>query len=259
MRPLTDCHAHTELSYCADGGLTLEAYRKVLDAPGCLTARQALTNHGFQAYFPADLAWSWEFLDQPELFDQYASRGDAKLLGFKEAVTAFGDPRLLFGVEVELMADGRLTLTDAVRREAQLVLGSLHILPRAYDKGAARARIFESFFAYVRDLAASRVDVLAHPFRWLKETQAVIPDECIKETVAIAKAYGVAIELNTRDRGLAAEALVCECAAAGVPLALATDAHSLAEIGRLEPLLELIARAGFDIERIALFEGRPTA
>ncbi len=259
MRPLTDCHAHTELSYCAAAGLTLEAYREVLDAPGCLVTRQALTNHGFQAYFPYDLAWSWEFLDAPALFDQYAARGDAKLGAFREDLRAFGDARFLFGVEVELMGDGRLTITESMRAQADLILGSLHVLPRAYHKGDSRAQVLESFFAYVRDLTAAGIDVLAHPFRWLRETQRIIPEDCIRETVALAKAHGAAVELNVRDRDSSATVLVRECVARGVPLALATDAHSVAEVGRLEPLVELIGRAGFEIGEVPLFEGRPRA
>jgi histidinol phosphatase-like PHP family hydrolase len=259
MRPLTDCHAHTDLSYCADAGLTLEIYRSVLDSPGCLVKRQALTNHGFQAYFPPDLAWSWEFLDAPGLFDQYAARGDAKLLAFKEELVACKDARFLFGVEVELMGDGRLMITDAMRKETDLILGSLHMLPRAYYKGAAHTKVYESFFAYVRDLAASGIDVLAHPFRWLRETQRIIPEDCVKETVAIAKAHRVAIELNTRDRDASALVLVRECAAAGVPLALATDAHSVVEIGCMEALVELIECAGFKLDKVVLFDGRRPA
>ncbi len=256
MRPLTDCHAHTDLSYCADGALTIGIYRAVLDEPGCLIARQALTNHGFQAYFPSDVAWAWEFLDRPELFDRYAARGDARLLAFKEELQACRDDRLIFGVEVELMSDGRLTISDALRAEAQLVLGSLHVMPQAYHKGYAPAKAIESFFAYVRDLAASGIDVIAHPFRWLVESDVPVPQECVEETVAIAKAHGLALELSARGRGEAASALVKECAAAGVPLALATDAHSLAEVGRIQAAVQRIESAGFTIDQVPLFDGR---
>lgn len=256
MRPLTDCHAHTELSYCADGVLTIEVYRAVLDDPGCIIARQALTNHGFQAYFPPDIAWSWEFLDRPALFDRHVTRGDERLLAFKEELENCRDDRLIFGVEVELMGDGRLTISDALRAEAQLLLGSLHVMPRAYHKGYAPAQAIESFFAYLRDLAASGIDVIAHPFRWLRESDVPVPQECVEETVAIAKAHGLALELSARSRGEPAAALIKECAAAGVPLALATDAHSLAEVGRLQPVVEQIERAGFTIDRVPLFDGR---
>ena len=55
---LFDAHAHTTVSYCAAPDLTVDVYRAALDDPaGCL-GRQAITNHGFQAYFPEDIAWS---------------------------------------------------------------------------------------------------------------------------------------------------------------------------------------------------------
>ncbi len=252
---LLDAHAHTNLSYCAARDLTIAVYQAALDDPRSLLGRQALTNHGFQAYFPENLAWSWAFLDRPELFDEYEERGNDVLLSFRDELMSLADDRFLFGVEVELMGDGRLTVSPSVRETADLVVGSLHVLPRAYDRGSAPGDLYAAFFDYYRDLLATGVDVLAHPLRWLEGEGRIVAPEAIKELVALVAEYGAAVELNLRGDHLSVLTLIRETAAAGVPLALATDAHSVAEVGRLEEHLRLIRLAGCDPEEITIFNG----
>jgi histidinol phosphatase-like PHP family hydrolase len=250
-----DAHAHTNLSYCAAEDLTLAVYRNALDEPGGLLGRQAITNHGFQAYFPYDLAWSWEFLDKPKLFDRHRSRGDDALLAFREEMEALRDDRFFFGVEVELMGDGRLTVSDSVRQKADLIVGSLHVLPSAYNRGPSADAVFASFADYTRDLLAAGVDVIAHPLRWLVGAAGVVPREIVTELVALAAASGAAVELNLRGCGVSHVALIREAVSAGVPLALATDAHAVAEVGRLEEHMTFIRGAGYDPAGITLYEG----
>ncbi len=254
---LFDVHAHTNLSYCATEDLTPEVYRSALDDPNGILGRQALTNHGFQAYFPPDLAWSWRWLDKPELFDRYRERGDERLLGFRSQVEAMKDDRLLFGVEVELMADGRLTCSDVVFRQADILIGSLHMMPEAYQSGMSPTELIDAYLLYTRDLCASGVDVLGHPFRWLLETLGFVSPALITEVVSICASHGVAVELNVRAGSAGLTTLIREAVGAGVPLALATDAHSPGEVGRLEGHLEAIKKAGFDIAEVLLYEGRP--
>lgn len=253
---LTDWHAHSDLSYCADPAMTLEVFRAALDDPQSLLARQAITNHGFQAYFPSGIAWSWSFLDEPELLDQYRERGERRLLELHGRIRAVNDDRFLFGVEVELMADGRLTLTDAVRAKTDVVLGSVHVLPKAYGEPEEKDAIFDAFLRYTRDLLAARVDVLAHPFRWLHDLAPDIPRDLVKETVALVRRAGAAMELNACDKGMAVIAMIQESVAAGVPIALATDAHAPAEVGRLDKHIETIRRAGFDPRDVHFYQGR---
>jgi histidinol phosphatase-like PHP family hydrolase len=252
---LLDAHAHTNVSYCASPDLTLAVYRAALDDPHTMLGRQAITNHGFQAYFPPDLAWSWEFLDTPALFDAFRARGDEVLLRVREEMEALHDDRFLFGVEVELMGDGRLTVSDAVRAEADLLVGSLHVMPQSYGRGESEEAAARAFLAYNRDLAASGVQVIAHPFRWFAESIGFVPPELVSKLIELAAERGVAVELNTHGVQRAQALLIAEAAAAGVPIALGTDAHTPDEVGRLEPHLELIRQAGFDPELISLYGG----
>jgi histidinol phosphatase-like PHP family hydrolase len=250
-----DVHGHTNLSYCASEDLTLEVYREALDDPNGLLARQGITNHGFQAYFPPHLAWSWVFLDDPSLFDRYRARGDERLLAHGEEIEALRDDRFLFGVEVELMADGRLTVSEVVREKVDLVLGSLHVLPRSYEQGERVEDHYEAFLAYNRDLAASGVHVIAHPFRWVWETTGVVAHELVAEFVRMAAAAGVAVELNLRGGSAAHLSLIREAAAARVPLAFGTDSHAPHEVGRLEGHIKYLDLAGFEPADIVLYDG----
>ena len=253
---LLDVHGHTSFSYCASDDLTLAVYRDALDEPGGLLARQGITNHGFQAYFPPHIAWSWTFLDHPSLFDSHRARGDERFLALWEELESMKDDRLLFGVEVELMGDGRLTVSDVVREKADLVLGSLHVLPRSYERGASAEEHFEAFLAYNRDLIAAGVGILAHPFRWLREATGFIPRDLVAELVAIAADAEVAVELNLRGGSTALLSLIREAVAAGVPIALGTDAHAVHEVGRLEGHLDYIRLAGFEPEAVRLYGRR---
>ncbi len=248
-----DSHAHTNLSYCADNSMTLELYRQMLDAPDSLVGCQGITNHGFQAYFPSDIAWSWSFLDSPHLFDQYKQRGDDLLLQFKEELEGF-DKRFIFGVETELMADGRLTVSDEVKAETDLLIGSLHVFPEAYTTYAGREDFLKGFIEYTRDIARTGIHILAHPFRCLTSEIDFIPREIIVETIAIAKEHDIAIELNARGRTISRLMLVREVAEAGATLSLATDAHTIVEAGDLSPHLAWIKNAGYLPEELELLQ-----
>jgi histidinol phosphatase-like PHP family hydrolase len=256
-----DAHGHTNVSYCGDPELTLDVYQAALDDPRGLLGRQAITNHGFQAYFPSDIAWSWAFLDDPALFDRYRARGDERLLGVRDAIRALGDDRFLFGVEVELMADGRLTASAAVRDAAEIIVGSLHELPRSYgyEESSTDEEGFRAFIAYTRALAGSGVDVIAHPLRWLGDAIGAAPRELIVEVVRMADEHGCAVELNTSGSQIGQIELIRQAVAEEVPIALGTDAHRPADVGRLGPHLALIREAGFDPQAIAVYRGRPCA
>lgn len=251
----TDWHAHTNLSLCARGDMTLEVYQAALEDPHSLLERQALTNHGFQVYFPPEIAWSWSFLDDPSCFDEFMDRGDEKLLSFNREIEEFGEERFLFGVEAELMGDGRLTVSERVKREAEVILGSLHEMPASYQKGCTKEDMFGSFLAYTRDLSASGIDIIAHPLRWLAHNFTEVPPDLVKETVAISRETGVAIELNPRIREPLLLLLIRETIEAGVPMAFATDAHSPRSVGRFEQHLRLIEYAGYDVGEVNFYTG----
>jgi len=249
---LFDAHAHSKHSYCANEDLELSVYQEALDSPYNMLARQAITNHGFQAYFPSDIAWSWIFLDQYELFDKYKSRGDDALFSCKEEIEACDD-RFVFGVEVELMGDGRLTISPEVRKETGLLLGSLHVLPKAYEGDGSRDDIYAGFIKYTRELAAAGVDVIAHPFRWVSSNMGSVPSEIIDEVISIAGEFDVAVELNIRGQSIPRPLLIQKVVRAGLTLSLATDAHRPSEVGDFETHLEFISLADLNPADIDFF------
>lgn len=253
---LFDAHAHSKLSYCANETLDLDVYKKALDAPGTLLGRQGITNHGFQAYFPSDIAWSWIFLDQYDLFDQYKNRGDDLLLACKAEIEAFDD-RLVFGIEVEMMGDGRLTVTPEVQKESGLILGSLHVLPAAYEGDGSPDALLSGFVRYTRDIAASGIHVLAHPFRWMAANLGHVPHEILQEVLAIARDNDLAVELNIRGHSISRVLLVQAVQRAGLKLSLGSDAHAAREVGKLDEHVAFIRDAGYRLEDINFFEGPP--
>ena len=119
-----------------------------------------------------------------------------------------------------------------------------------------RQELIDAYLNYTEDLLSAGVDVLAHPFRWLMETIGYVTPALVGEVVSLCASHGVAVELNIRAGSAGVVTMIREAVQRGVPIALATDAHNPAEVGRLEAHLEAIRRAGFDPKEISLYNGR---
>lgn len=134
--------------------------------------------------------------------------------------------RLLAGAEVEILADGRLGLSDELLAELDLAVCAVH---SHFDLARAKqnARL-------ERALAHPRCDLLGHPSGRAIGTRAPLELD-LPRVLAAAKAHGVALELDSQPERLDLDDRAARAAKeAGVLVAISSDAHSAEQLGLLE-------------------------
>jgi DNA polymerase (family 10) len=153
-----------------------------------------------------------------------------------------GRPRLLAGVEVDVLPDGSLDLPSRALAAADFVIAGAHAaldLPRA-----------EQTRRLVKAIESGLIDAVAHPSgRLVGQRDAIDVD--IEEVVAAAARTDVALEINghpTRhDLGDVHAFMARERRAW---LLLGTDAHAPQEIGLLDGALDIARRAWVEPEHV---------
>ena len=143
--------------------------------------------------------------------------------------------RILASTECDILADGTLDFPDEVLRKLDVVLAAVHsrfTLPR----DAMTARI-------VRALANPYVNILAHPTgRLLGEREPYDVD--LDGVFDAARAHGKAVEINASAARLDLNDVHARRAAElGVPVAISTDTHWLANLDNLPLGLGVARRA----------------
>jgi DNA polymerase (family X) len=142
---------------------------------------------------------------------------------------------LLAGCEVDILADGHLDFEDAILAELDFVVASPHVaLRQESDKATERL---------LRAIANPYVNVIGHPTGRLIDQRAGLPLDFARIFQAAAES-GTALEINAAYPRLDLNDVHAKAAiAAGVKLAIDTDAHS---IGGLSAM-----RFGIDVARRA--------
>jgi len=136
-----------------------------------------------------------------------------------------GDPALLAGIEVDILADGSLDLPVEVLAGLQCVVGSIHAhfndpSPKMTER-------------MVRAMRSGVVHVLGHPSgRQLGMRDPYAFD--LARILEIARETGVALEVNAQPERLDLSDQGCRLAkAAGVPVVISTDAHHTSQLANL--------------------------
>ncbi|NOX62679.1 MAG: DNA polymerase/3'-5' exonuclease PolX [Chloroflexi bacterium] len=132
------------------------------------------------------------------------------------------DFRLLHGIEVEIMADGRLGLPDEILAELDVVVASIHSSLRQ-DRETITTRCLKA-------LENPHVDILGHPTGRLLGQRP--PTELDVEVVLQAcAAYGVVVEINANPARLDLNDVHARRAVElGCKIAISTDAHSAEDL-----------------------------
>lgn len=195
-----DLHAHTTAS---DGRLGLEALARAARAAGL--DYLAITDHAQHLGIVRGLD-AGGLARQGEAID----RLNEKLRGI----------RLLKGVEVDILPDGRLALPDEALRGLDVVIAAVHT-----SQGLSRAK---QTARVLRALEHPAVAILAHPTgRLLGERGPMQLD--LERIAAAAARRGVALELNTQPARLDLDDVGCRAARdAGALVSIASDAHDAA-------------------------------
>ncbi len=133
--------------------------------------------------------------------------------------------RLLASCEVDILKDGSLDFPDGLLARLDLVVASVHS-HLDLDETAQTDRI-------IRAMDNPLVGVIGHPTgRLIGRRQPCRLD--FERLVSAAKDRGCALELNANPHRLDLNDMHCRMAAeAGVPISVATDAHSIAGLGNM--------------------------
>jgi DNA polymerase (family 10) len=124
----------------------------------------------------------------------------------------------LKGVECDILEAGPLDIDDATLAEADWVVASVH-----YGQNQSQQQITDRIVGALKN---PHVDIVAHPTgRLLGSRPAYAVD--IQAVIQAAAEFGKALELNASPYRLdLCEQHLLLAAAAGVPIAISTDAHS---------------------------------
>lgn len=135
---------------------------------------------------------------------------------------AHPDFHLFKGTEMDILPDGSLDFEDQVLKELDFVIASIHSsFTQSQDKIMARL---------LTAMQNPYVHMIAHPTgRIIEDRDGYNPD--MKQLIAWAKEYGKILELNANPYrlDLCVEHLEMACAA-GVPVAINTDAHDITHL-----------------------------
>jgi DNA polymerase (family 10) len=134
-----------------------------------------------------------------------------------ETFTGF---RLLSSIEVDILDDGSLDLSDDILKELDLVVCAVH-----YGFTHTREKQTERI---IRALDNPYVTILAHPSgRLINEREPYQVD--LEQVMHAAGERGCALELNAHPARLDLNDVYCRMAKElGVKIAISTDAHSVA-------------------------------
>lgn len=155
---------------------------------------------------------------------------EAGLAAEIQAIAAFmrghGDgPRLLAGIEVDILPDGRLDLPDEALRPLDWVVASAHAHLHESEEQHTRR--------LVRAMRSGVVDLIGHPTNRLLGARDASPLDWT-QVLAAAREAQVALEVNAQPDRLDLGDRVCRLARdAGVKVAIDSDAHTAAQLGNL--------------------------
>ena len=130
--------------------------------------------------------------------------------------------RILKGIEVDILGDGRLDLEDEILKECDVVLGSVHSRFNMEEEEMTK-RI-------IKAMKNPQVNILAHPTgRLILEREAYRVN--IKEVIQAALDYGVVLEINAYPDRLDLRDVDAQLAKEmGAKLVISTDAHSTQQL-----------------------------
>lgn len=156
----------------------------------------------------------------------------------EEAAAGVKGITVLKGVEMDILEDGSLDLSDDVLKDADWVLASIH-----YGQNQSAEQITRRIVNAIR---CPHVDAIAHPTgRLIGKRKAY--EVNLGEVFKAAADYGCLLELNSQPSRLDLDEVALAAAkAAGVGIVLGTDAHSTEELRFMEFGVYQARRAGLE-------------
>jgi len=179
------------------------------------------------------ISMGYQYLAVTEHSQKVAMAGglnEKQVLQYMEKIDAINEQfsgfRLLKGMEVDILADGRLDLADSVLAKLDLVVCSVHYQQRMDEKKQTE-RI-------IRAMDNPYCHILGHPTARLINTRDPMEID-LEKIILAAKDRGVILELNAQPDRLDLPSPYCKMAAeSGVRIAVSTDAHSVENLELME-------------------------
>jgi DNA polymerase (family 10) len=129
--------------------------------------------------------------------------------------------RILAGIEVDILSDGNLDLSDEVLAETDLVVAAVH-----FGRKASETEMTDRFLQAMKN---PNVDIIAHPLGRIVGERP--PYEVnLDELIMGAKQYQVALEINAHQRLDLPDTAARAAQEQGVKLAINTDAHRTTQL-----------------------------
>jgi histidinol phosphatase-like PHP family hydrolase/predicted phosphodiesterase len=250
---LVDVHCHTEYAYCAT---TVQAAQNVAVARAMGLRGLCLTEHAFQLYFEPHEAWSYRWQRDADRVRRAWDAGRGRMPAYRQFTRSMREDDVRLGLEVELYGDGQLLLAPQDREGWDLLVGAVHQIAGLDGTQASQAEAAKLFMRDTERLLAHPIDVLAHPFRWFRRAGFERPAHLYREVAGMLARRGVAAEVNWHVNDPDPR-FVSECLARGVRIALASDAHDLAEVAEFVPHLDVLRQAGVRDEELDTVLFRP--
>ena len=142
---------------------------------------------------------------------------------------------LLAGIECDIRLDGTLDLADDCLAELDYVVASIHS-GFGQDREAVTARV-------LRAMECPWVDTIGHPTGRILLRREPLPLD-VEAVVEAAARHGVALEINSQvDRLDLGDVAARVARDRGVPLVIASDAHSQAALGVVRWGVQVARRA----------------
>ncbi|MDD4101390.1 MAG: metallophosphoesterase [Kiritimatiellae bacterium] len=242
MPNIIDVHSHSEFAYC---GTTV-------DTAACIALSQSLgvstlcvTEHAFQLYFEKRCAMGFHWQNDPAIVQEvWANPERGRMLNFRRFANKIRSPFVKVGLEVDLYDNGKLLLApEDMTADWDIIIGSVHYV-QGFVPGKTSQKEAESLFMRdIEHLLNHDINVLAHPFRFFTRNRLSPPKHLYPVVASLLADCGIAAEVNFHINHPDAD-FIKACFEKGVHIALASDAHDLAESGEFWPHVNLLKQAG---------------
>lgn len=218
-----DLHMHT---VATDGENTIEEMAAAAKARGLEYI--AITDHSKRVSMARGL-------DETRLLKQWEEI---------DAINALSDGTFLIlkGIECDILEDGRLDITDDCLAQADWVTASIH-----YGQRQPREQITQRILGALEN---PHVHALSHPTGRLISRREPY-DVDLNAVIEAAKTHGKFLELNANPSRLDLNSINTAAAiAAGVTIAINTDAHSISNLDLMKYGITQARRAGVVPENV---------
>ena len=215
---LTDFHVHTKFAYCSEN---MDVYKAILLARQAGVKYVNFCEHSGHLYFSKDEYWAntYDWKNRPQKLDR-----TKEYIDFTKEHTL---QNYAFGCELDI--DNNCQVIDVENLDGFRV-GAVHFL----QKELSYEEKVQEYLNKLDALLASKIHVLAHPFRVFSNNKYPLPKDIFNEVAEKLVKNNVAAEINFHWNKPVLEFIDLVIKKGG-KISFGTDSHNLYEVGYLRP------------------------